>query len=228
MPRTRTLLQLRNEARQYADMEGSAFVSDAEVTRYINLGNAELWHVLVQADPDRYLSRVEIATVAGTYEYEVPEDFASARVLEKLGASGSEDAYRLEPYNLSEGHVGQDHGSFTLQLRWAIVYQGVDGADTRLRFQSDPGSGFVRLWYVSAPVELDDDADVWDGVAGWEEFSVLWAAEQMVAKEESDPSLLIRRRQELTQRIHQVAGSRIIGTAPSVARVRNRRRWSRG
>jgi hypothetical protein len=49
----------------------------------------------------------------------------------------------------------------------------------------------------------------------------------MLAKEESDPSLLIRRRQELTQRIHQVAGSRIIGTAPSVARVRNRRRWSR-
>jgi hypothetical protein len=225
MPRTRTLAQLRTEARQYADMESSAFVSDAEVDRYVNQGLAELWHVLVQADMDRYLSSTEIATTAGTYEYTVPADFASARTLERRESSGSERTYRLEPYNVSDGHSAEQYSEVcTHGLRWTILYQGTDGTATRLRFNADPGGGFFRLWYVQAPEVLTDDADVWDGVAGWEEWAVLWAAEQMLAKEESDPSALIRRRSELTQRVQQVAGSRIIGTAPSPARVRNRRR----
>lgn len=225
MPRTRTLAQLREEARQYADMEASSFVSDAEVNRYVNQGLAELWHVLVQADMDRYLSSTEIATTAGTYEYAVPADFASARTLERRESSGSERTYRLEPYNISDGHSAEQYSeTFIHGLRWTILYQGTDGTATRLRFNADPGGGFFRLWYVQAPEVLDNDADEWDGVAGWEEWAVLWAAEQMLAKEESDPSALIRRRSELTQRINQIAGSRVIGTAPSPARVRGRNR----
>lgn len=227
MPLTRTLAQLRTDARRYADQVESEFCSDAEVDRYLNLGLAELWHVLVQADPDRYLGRTEIATVAGTREYALPDDFAAARTLEKLQGSGSERAYRLEPYNISDGNVGSGLATVNGRssgLRWAVLYQGVDGSASRLRFNGDPGSGFFRLWYVQAPVELADDADTWDGVAAWEEFAVLWAAEQMMAKEESDPSALIRRRTELTARIRHIAGSRVIGTAPSVARVRHRRR----
>lgn len=226
MPRTRTLAQLREEARQYADMEASSFVSDAEANRYVNQGLAELWHVLVQANPTRYAARVEVTTVAGTYEYTVPDDFAAAIMVERLRGSGSEDAYRLEPYELTEGHVTDGHAwvDGSRGLRWTVVYQGTDGTGTRLRFNCDPQGGFVRLWYVAAPEVLDNDADEWDGVAGWEEWAVLWAAEQMLAKEESDPSALIRRRSELTQRINQISTARIIGTAPSTARVRHRRR----
>lgn len=225
MPRTRTLLQLRTEARQYADVENSAFVSDDEVTRLVNQGLAELWHVLVQSDIDRYLANTEITTVAGTYEYTLPTDFAAARTLEKLEGSGSERAYRLEPYNISEGHSGERYSASTSGgLRWTILYQGTDGSAARLRFNADPGGGFCRLWYIQAPEELALDADEWDGVAGWEEWAVLWAAEQILAKEESDPSALIRRRAELTQRIQTVAGSRVMGSAPSPARVRRRRR----
>lgn len=226
MPRTRTLAELRTEARQYADMESSDFVSDTEVNRYVNQGLAELWHVLVQSNTTRYAAQTEITTVAGAYEYTVPADFANAIMVERLSGSGSEDAYRLEPYELTEGHASGSRAWLdnSRDLRWTIVYQGTDGTGTRLRFNADPSSGYVRLWYVAAPEVLDNDADEWDGVAGWEEWAVLWAAEQMLAKEESDPSMLIRRRAELTKRINQIAGSRIIGTAPSTARVRNRRR----
>lgn len=226
MPRTRTLAELRTEARQYSDMESSAFVSDTEVTRLVNQGLAELWHVLVQADMDRYLSTTEISTTAGTYEYALPADFANARMLEKLEASGSERAYRLEPFNLSDGHSADVYDRRGRGLSYTVLYQGTDGADSRLRFSGDPGAGYFRLWYVRAPEELAADGDTFDGVAGWEEWAVLWAAEQMLAKEESDPSVLIRRRMEMTQRIQHIAGSRVIGTAPSVARTRRRaRRW---
>ncbi len=225
MPRTRTLLQLRTEARQYADAENSAHVSDDEVTRLVNQGLAELWHVLVQSDIDRHLSDTEIATTAGTYEYAVPADFASARTLEKREGTGSERTYRLDTYNISDGHSAERHSVLHGRgLRWTIVRQGTDGTATRLRFNADPGGGFFRLWYIAAPEVLDDDADAWDGVAGWEEWAVLWAAEQILNKEESDPSPLMARRADLTQRIRSIAGTRIAGSAPSVARVRTRRR----
>lgn len=227
MPLTRTLADLRTDALQYADMEESEYIAEAEANRLVNLGLAGLWHVLVQADPDRYATDTEIATVAGTYEYGLPTDFASVRKVERLQSSGSERGYRLERYNLSEdtggeewhGLRGDPHG-----LRYAVLRQGVAGADSALRLSSDPGAGFLRLWYIQHPVELVNDADTFDGVAAWEEYAVLWAAEQMVAKEESDPSALIRRRVELTDRIRDIAGSRDIGTAPSVANVRHGRR----
>lgn len=228
MPLTRTLLQLRDDARCYADMESSAFVSDAEVTRYINLGCAGLWHVLVQANADRHATDTEITTVGGTYEYALPTDFAAIRKVEKRQTSGSETGWRLEPYNLSEDTeaiTGTGLGALTgyESLRYAVLRQGVDGADTRLRMSNDPGAGFLRVWYIQHPVELVDDTDTFDGVAGWEEWAVLWAAEQMMAKEESDPSALIRRRAELTERIKMISADRDIGTAPSVAMVRRRR-----
>ena len=224
MPRTRTFAQLREETRQYADMESSAFVSDEEVGRLVNQGLAELWHVLVQGDITRYAARTEIGTTAGTYEYVVPDDFASALHLEKLEASGSERAYRIEPFDLGDGHHGERSWYMARRgLRWTILYQGADGTGTRLRFNGDPGSEFFRLWYIAAPTVLSLDDDEWDGVAGWESWAALWAAEQLMAKEESDPSALIRRRSEMTTRMRTVAGSRIAGSAPSISRARNRR-----
>jgi hypothetical protein len=216
MPRTRTFAQLREEARQYADMESSAYVSDAEVGRLVNQGMAELWQVLVQASPTRYAARQEVTGVAGVYEYAVPADFASALHVEKLEASGSERAHRLETFQIGE--------SDTCGLRWTIVYQGTDGTGTRLRFSNDPGPRFFRLWYIAAPEELVADGDVFDGVAGWESYAALWAAEQMLAKEESDPSALIRRRTEMVGRIKAISGLRIAGAAQSIASTRRRRR----
>lgn len=54
MPRTRTLLELRTEARQRTEMEDSLFISDAELTRYINQSTAKLYGKLVRARGDQY------------------------------------------------------------------------------------------------------------------------------------------------------------------------------
>ena len=227
MPITRTLLELRTDARRYADQESSAFVSDAEVDRYLNLGIAGLWHEWIQADIDRLLRRTEITTTAGTREYTLPDDFAAIRTVERLASSGSEVAFVLDSYNIGEGHsaggsafeaFGADAG-----LRYTVFGQGQSGTDTRLRFDPDPGARSFRVWYIPEPPVLTADGDTLDGVAGWEEWAVLWAAEQMMAKEESDPSALIRRRMEMTQRIRTLSASRNAGQAPSVVRARGRR-----
>lgn len=226
MPLTRTLAEMRAVARQYANMEGSAFVTDAEVDRYINLGCAQLWHVLVQADIDRHLEDTEIASTPGTLEYALPTDFAQLRSVERLQGSGSEIGYRLERYSIGEGHPSGAMPVFADGdwLRYAVVRQGTDGTGTRIRFNADPGGRYFRVWYIQHPVELVNDADVFDGVAGWEELAMLWAAEQMMVKEESDPSHLIRRRAELAGRIKANASQRDAGTAPQIVRRRGRRR----
>ena len=168
MPLTRTLAELRTEARQYADMESSAYISDAEANRYVNLGLSQLWHLLVSVDIDRYATSTEVATSGGTYEYALPNDFAQLRAVERLDRSGAETGYALFRYNIGEGHARNSFPEFsdtTTGLRYTVYGQGVDGTATRLRFDGDPGARYFRVWYVQHPVTLVNDADTFDGVA---------------------------------------------------------------
>lgn len=229
MPDTRQLSQIRTDVRRYADMENSAFVSDAEIDRLINLGVRALWGLLAKWDIDRPAQHTEIATTAGTREYALPSDFVAVRLVEVLKASGSEDAYPIQAYNLSEGHTsstGLWGSAFATgeHLRYAIFGQGLDGSETRIRFDPDPEGRYFRVWYLAGPGTLVNDTDTYDGVVGWDDWVALWAAEQLMAKEESDPSLLIRRRSELSEVIRTIAVSRDVGSAHHVARTRSRRR----
>ncbi len=228
MPATRTLQQIRESARQYADMTGSDFRTDAEVNHLVNLGLRSLWSVLVQSDQDRYLARTEIATTSGTQEYTLPDDFVAARLVERLQSSGSEVGWPIERYNLSEGHGDgttswESYSRDGAGLRYAIVMQGRDGSATRLRFDENPQNRFFRVWYEQRIDDLVADGDTFDGVNGWEDWAALWAAEQLLAEEESAFEHLSMRRAELTQRIQSIAGDRDMGRAPRVARIRRRR-----
>ena len=230
MPILRTLLELRTDARRYADMESSEFVPDAEVDRYLNLGIAGLWHEWLQADVDRLLRTTEISTTSGTREYALPDDFAAIRLVEVLQGPGGDVLGPLESFNLGDGTTsGASHAQVYdyIGVRYTVIGQGQSGDETRLLFDPDPQSRAYRVRYIPGPPVLVNDGNTLDGVAGWEEWAVLWAAEQMMAKEESDPSALIRRRAELTERMRILSGSRNAGMAPSVARVRHRRRGGR-
>lgn len=229
MPDTRQLSEIRTDVRRYADMESSSFVSDAEIDRLINLGVRALWGLLAKWDIDRPVQRTEISTTTGTREYTLPSDFVSVRLVEVLSASGSEEAYPIQAYNLSEGHTTNTglYGSAFADgehLRYAIFGQGLDGTETRIRFDPDPEGRFFRVWYLTNPGTLVNDTDTYDGVVGWDDWVALWAAEQLLSKEESDPSLLVRRRNELSDVIRTIAVSRDVGSAHRVARTRARRR----
>lgn len=229
MPDTRTLLQIRTDVRRYADMENSSYVSDAEIDRLINLGVRALWGEQARLDIDRPVQRTEIATTSGTREYALPSDFVAVRLVEVLQGTGSEEAYPIRAYNLSEGHTTNTGlwGSTYIDgehLRYAIFGQGMDGSESRIRFDPDPEGRVFRLWYLANPGTLTSDTDTYDGVIGGEEYVALWAAEQLLIKEESDPSMLIRRRLEYMETLKTILASRDMGSAHHVARTRSRRR----
>ena len=70
MARTVTLLEMRDEAKQRADMVNSNFVTDAEWTTYINASAAWLYDLLVSAyGSDYFVSEQDLTTVANTDFY---------------------------------------------------------------------------------------------------------------------------------------------------------------
>ena len=69
MSRSRTLLQLRLEVRQRADMVNSSFVTDSEVDRCVNQSWARMYDMLLATGEDYYLKYVDVTTpVAGFYD----------------------------------------------------------------------------------------------------------------------------------------------------------------
>lgn len=230
MPRTRTLAELRSDSRQLADQENSTFISDAELNRYVNQSMAELWQLLVSADQDRYLSETDIVTTTGTERYTLPADFLAVRFVRRMQSLSPPNEWgiliREFPLQEVDRHswpwYGGTNGAYT-NVRYRVISQGVDGADTRIWFRPDPGNYTYRVYYVSSPPELVNDADEFDGVAGWEEWVALDAAIKMMQKEESDPSILMAQRQRVEDRIKVSAGSRDMSGTSSIALTRRRR-----
>jgi hypothetical protein len=73
---TITLAELRLQSRQRADMENSQFVSDSELTSYINNSIAELHDIMCEAyGSDYYVISAEFSIDSSTDTYALPSDF---------------------------------------------------------------------------------------------------------------------------------------------------------
>jgi hypothetical protein len=220
MARTRTLEAMRDQARALADMTNTTFVTNAELDVLLNQAIAELWSLLTAVVPQRYMLTAAITMVAGTREYALPGDFMA---LVGVDWVRGDDRYPLEPFALNDRAVGPYAGGTSLDpwtpaCRYDIRYGGLDGSGERLVFDRDPPAGSVEVLYVQAPQLLEADDDVFDGVAGWEDWAVLDVAIKMLAKEESDPSMYVAQQARLDQQIKGLAGKRDIGRARQIPR----------
>ena len=111
-----TLLQLRTEARERADMKNSKFVTDSELNNYINNSISELHDILIQAyDGDYYINEVEFNTTAQQDSYDldvvVPsQDFYKLRGIDaKLNGS---EWFTLQPFTFNERNRRQNFGAW--------------------------------------------------------------------------------------------------------------------
>lgn len=204
MARTVTLLSLRTQARERADMEDSDFISDSELNGYINSSIAALYELVVQATgEDYYVVSTEFNTVVGQETYDLPSDFFKAWGMDaKLDNS---DWCTLRKFNFRERNRYHDD-SFSRRGVTGIRYR-IIGSSIYLTPVPDSAVP-VRLWYVPAPTKLESDSDTFDGIAGWEEYVVVDAAIKMLNKEESDVTVLLRERDLLQRRIESSAVGR--------------------
>lgn len=222
MARARTLLALRTEVRALTDTVGDDHVSDAQLLVWINQGIAELWRKLVAIAPDRYALPETIATTAGTDSYDLEDDFLSIYRVERMDGSRR---IPIEPFNLVQApYDNADPRTGLNYTRYRVVGGGIDGDGTQLVFDPDPGTHTYRYWYIQAPQNLAADGDLFDGVAGYEDWVVLYTAFRVfVRQQDPDQAGIAAEMARIERSIAASAISRDVGHAPRIADVRPRR-----
>jgi hypothetical protein len=215
---TLTLLQLRTRARERSDQVNSTFITDAELTGYVNSSAYELHDLLVSKYGDGYWASSSNVTTDGVSDtYALPGDFYKLLGVD-IQTSGSTSGWlTLKSFPMAERNrnwrpnVGPVLG--VAGLRYRLL-------GDKLWLTPLPIGGLVlRIWYVPRMNELVNDADTLDGISGWHEYVIVDAAIKCLVKEESDPSALMAAKAGLLKRIEEAAGNRDEGAPPVVSDV---------
>lgn len=212
MARTYTRAQIRTRAKQLADMTYKRKPTDDEWNDLIDVYNAEFHELLYQSGLAYKQAETTIATT-GVAAYNLPAGFLGLLKLEYQIDSSPTRYTRLSPVHVLEDHMFSATGSE------AVAYQLVN--DTVVLYPTPPSGQTYRLRYVPMATKLTADSDTIDGINGWEQIIAVNCAIDALVQEESDPSALIMRKNELEVRIRQASQDRLIADGGRIADVRN-------
>ncbi len=219
MARTVGMTSLALQVRQRADMQNSSgFIGDSELYEYINQSIADLYDLIIAAwGQDRYMATAGVVTASGVDTYPLPSDFYLLRGVDAV--LGGNYSVSLRPFMFNERNLYKSGPGWLYGQPIAYRLEG-----SNIVFLPQPTGVFnVTLWYIPAPTRLvvgsETGTNVFDGVSGWEEYVVVDAAIKCLQKEESDPSVLMARKQELKARIEAMAPQRDAGAAERVTDV---------
>lgn len=226
-PGQTTLGAVRLAAQQRADMINNNFVPTQEWNDYINHSYTELYDILIQTYGDEYyVANPYLFNTDGRIPglYKLPADHYKLLGVD-LGLNGS------QTNNSSNGWITLR--KFTFISRNNYVYGNTNVTPmglSNLRYRivgsnieliPQPASNqTLRLWYIPRPTTLLSDADVLDGISGWDEYIIVDAAIKAMQKEESDVSVLMAQKQALLVRITAAASNRDAGEPEFVSDIR--------
>lgn len=211
-----TLGEIKTQARQRSDMENSEFVSDAELTAYINASLAELHDLLIASYNDDYVMNEHIFTSNSALQYDLPTDFYKLRGVDvRRGANGQWAT--VKRFNFNRRNEQQNAYAWNLLGLPYLEYRLVG---SKIRFNRTPDTQLeFRLFYHPKVAKLVVDADSYDDVNGFAEYVVVDAAIKMMQKEESDVSVLMAQKEALKQRITAMAANRDANEPASVTDI---------
>lgn len=219
MARTRNLGQLRNDIRVRADMVNDSLCADADVNEWANQGWADLYEKIVQGGENYYLSTNLFSTMGGTASYALPADHYATRGVDAQ-VNGS------QWFNLHRFQFERRNDYSLVDGSWntmSCAYYDLQGGN--LVFIPTPGAVYaIRHWYVPIPVRMVADSDSIDGVAGWEQYVIDWAAKKCLERDKDIEAAqaIAADIAALEARIMASVGKRIIGEAPKMRIVRGR------
>lgn len=184
-----TLTTLRARARQRADMPVAGFIEDSAtgIDAFINEGTQKLQELLVKAYGESFIEAVSsFSTVAGTTDYALPTDMLAFYGID-LAISGMK--FNLLPYSRTETGLNENQTASGLGTK--PRYRLVGMATGVIRLLPAPDAVYAaRLRYAPSATLLVNAGDSVNFPNGWERFIVIYAAIQMLAKEESDTRTL--------------------------------------
>lgn len=218
-----TLAELKERSREAADQENSTFISDSELTNYINTSAKRLYDLLISAYGQEYYYADEIINLtSSTDEYDLPSDFyklLGVDLILSANPTHNSQAITLEPFNLQERNRYKNSYMYTGALDGAVrARYRLRGGKISL-IPSSTGANTIRVIYVPTLTNMALDKDTFDGVNGWEEFIVLETAIKMMRKEESDTRDLRADLAVIREDLLEMAADRDIGQPMTVSDV---------
>ena len=240
-----TLSEIAVRVRRRADHVNSSFVSDAEVTQYVTESYYEFYDLLIESlGPQHFLESHVFDTVAGQFPYRLVDNesdetdgrplniYKVASVHVSLTGSG-QDYTKIRPIHATDLLTSRPQGwSSANQVRYLLSTNVNEsghygGKQYRIISFTPPPTGVhkVAMLYVPTPiVATSGGTDV--GIlhfTHWDEYVVVDAAMKILEKEESDTAHLVRRKEELRQRILWHANTMDYGSEPRVRDAYNQR-----
>jgi len=220
MARPTNLGELKTRCRQRADMENSGFVDDSELVVYINESLAELYDLLVLKYGEDYFTNpkpYELSIDGSKDVYNLPRDFYKARGVDLI--IGAKEAISLRQFMFSERNKYSNSYLYT----WG--QSGASSARYRIIgrkiwfIPSATSAKNIQIFYIPHAPVLEDDADEFDAINGWEQYIIVDTAIKMLSKEESDISALSLEKANLIKRINSSARNRDAGRSQRVSDV---------
>lgn len=216
--RTRTLTLLIQDVRQRTNMENSVFVTDAEITEYLNQELAELYTRLVfsQGQP-HYRSSTPYTVTSATPIQTLPADFWS---VQEVTATINGQTGALQPF------MGVEHGPLMSNGAYAPflpVRYRIQGGNIEFRPATQSFSSTV--YYTPAPPRLVNPSDTTDGFAGYEMVAVYGACATVARKEESDPAFFLEEKGKRVALVEKMAAVRDMSNPERVQDVRDTAAW---
>jgi hypothetical protein len=210
-----TLTSLLASARQRSDMVNSLFISDSELTSYINSSMKELYDLMITAYGSHYFVS---ATPQSITTDGINETFALASDMYKvigvdLQVNGTLTNWvTLRPFEFTE------RNSFLLPIyaptptvTWQNIWYCLMGSNIMLRPKPRAGQ-VLQIHYIPLLTDLSTGTDaLFNTLSGWEEYIIIDAAIKCLQKEESDVSILLTQKLMLKKRIESLAHSRDVG-----------------
>lgn len=176
-----TLANLISRARSRADMPLTGFVTDAEVVDWLNEGVQKLHEKLVSAYSEEYVSSTGLLVVqAGGIVASLPTDFFKLLTIEMniAGVTCTLLPYMQQERNAYRNSLSLPSGT---KPRYKIVAGNVrlfpaqvQGTQINITYAPE-----ATLLLVSTPTQTVNFPN------GWEKYAVLYAAIQMMDKEET-------------------------------------------
>lgn len=228
-----TLGSIIDQIRNRCDLIHSEFITDDEITTYVNYSIGELYGLLVNSFGGTYFgTSADLDVVsAGTETTQILPDNLYKVLGVDLYLSGPvsnpNNRIVLSPFNFNERNRANALNLYGYATQWATNYR-YNIFNQKLLIQP-PASGPLQLkvWYVpQAPtfliaVPLDYTQTFTNNATlnGWLEYVIVDVSIKCKTKEETDASTFIRAKALLTERIQNEAQNRDIGSPAVVSDI---------
>jgi hypothetical protein len=224
MSRSRSLTSLIADIRQRTNQENSTFVTDSEITEYLNQELAELHARLTQGEGQPHIrSSANIAVTQGTALYSLSLVAADFWRLQEVTATINGITGTLHPFMQQEHGWLQNTGPWGPYSPVSYRLQG-----TNIEFLPSTQSFTATIYYTPYCPRLVNGSDVFDGFNGYEMAAIYGTCAVIAAKEESDPAFHLSQKERIFRHIDSLASQRDAGHPERVQDVTEGAGWPAG